>query len=136
MDEDQATRLLTEAAGVRKLRDQVTSGATAAPEAPKAPEDGDTEVTNATYAAYVIGLLGSHWDAAHGTWLDTDNDYYAALADLPLSPTSASYETALAAYGVAYAQYLASGKTASELWDDYVNQFMDKAAVTIDTLRS
>ncbi len=138
MDEDQARSLMIQAAQVRKLRDTVVgaSSSTSAPVAPAAPADGNTEVTNSYYAEYIIGLLGTNWDAAQGTWANTDNDYYAVLATAAFSPTSSNYEAAELAYAVAYKAWLAQTGNDGTVWTDFVNTLMDQAAITIDTLRA
>ncbi len=136
MDVDQARTILTEAAGVKALRDQVIGEVPAAPQAPQAPENGDTETANADYATYIIALLGDAWDSAHGTWANQDNVFYAVLKDATFSADSANYEAAQLAYYVAYQQYQSTTTTVSSQWTDYVNQFMVNGAVTVNTLLS
>lgn len=137
MEEDQAREIMAEAAAVRKLRESVTSSpSVSAPQEPTPPADGGTEVGNAEYANYIIGLLGSHWDAATGTWADTDNAYYAVLQNMQFAPGLANYEAAEAAYGVAYQEYVASTQDASATWTDFVNQYLDQGSISIATLRS
>ena len=137
MEEDQAREIMAEAAAVRKLRESVTSTPSVpAPQEPTPPADGDTEVGNADYANYIIALLGSHWDAATGTWADTDNAYYAVLQNMQFAPGLANYEAAEAAYGVAYQEYAASTQDASATWTDFVNQYLDQGSISIATLRS
>lgn len=136
MGPDQARVILTEAAGVKKLRDQVIGTVPDAPQAPQAPENGDTETANADYATYIIGLLGDAWDSSKGTWATTDNVFYTVLKDATFSADSANYEAAQLAYYVAYQQYQASTSSVSAQWTDYVNQFMVDGAVTVNTLLS
>jgi hypothetical protein len=136
MDEDQARRILIEAAGVRKLKESVVGVTPDAPEAPAEPEDGDTEVTNSEYAAYIIGLLGDNWDSENGTWANTDNPYYEALKDAAFSSTSANYEAAELAYSVASSQYSEQLSSSSEQWRDFVNTLMENGSITIDTLQA
>lgn len=136
MDEDQARRILIEAAGVRKLKESVVGVTPDAPEAPTEPEDGDTEVTNSEYAAYIIGLLGDNWDSENGTWANTDNPYYEALKDAAFSSTSANYEAAELAYSVASSQYSEQLSSSSEQWRDFVNTLMENGSITIDTLQA
>ena len=136
MGVDQARTILTEAAGVKKLRDQVIGEVPTAPQAPQAPEDGNTETANGDYATYIIGLLGDNWDSSKGTWANTDNVFYTVLKDATFSADSANYEAAQLAYYVAYQQYQSTTSTVGAQWTDYVNQFMVDGAVTVNTLLS
>lgn len=136
MGTEQARTILTEAAGVKKLRDQVIGEVPTAPTAPQAPEDGDTETANADYATYIINLLGNNWDSSTGTWANTDNAFYTLLKDATFSADSANYEAATLAYYVAYQQYQSTTSSVSAAWTDYVNQFMVDGAVTVNTLLS
>ncbi len=136
MGEDQARQILSEAAGVKKLRDQVIGELPSAPQAPVAPSDGDTETANADYAAYIINLLGANWDSSTGTWANTSNNYYTVLQDATFSADSANYEAAQLAYYVAYQEYQVTASSVGSQWTQYVNQFMEDAAITVDTLIS
>lgn len=136
MGEDQARTILTEAAAVKKLRDQKLGSLPAAPAPPVAPDDGNTETANHDYATYIIGLLGDNWDATNRTWANTDNAYYSALKDATFSADSANYEAAQMAYYVAYANYQSQSGAVSSQWTDYINGYMVDGAITVDTLLS
>lgn len=138
MDTDQAQSAIEAACAVSKLKDSVTAGATstASISEPTWPEDGDVDLGHAEYADYIINLLGSNWDATTGTWANTDNPYYEALKDQVFGVGSASYNAASLAYGVAVQQAQSSDTDAASVWTDYVNQYLDKAAITINTLRA
>ena len=140
MDEGQARRLLTEAAGVKKLRDSLVADAVTPPAAPPLPADGNTEVANAEYAAYIIDLLGSDWDAANGIWANTSSPYFDALRNAVFSATGANYEAAEMAYSVAYIDYYSAVRDqdnmAADAWNEYVNKLMEDGAIKINTLVS
>lgn len=135
MDQDQAREAMTLAASVSKLRQSVEGTSVSTVEAPALPEDGNTEVGTQEYADYIIGLLGSHWDAANLTWADTDNAYYRALQNQVFAPGSASYEAARVAYSVALSES-GSASGGSSSWVDYVNEYLDEASIIIATLRA
>lgn len=136
MDVDQANTIMAQAASVAKLRASIEGSTRTAPEPPVAPADGNNEVGNPEYAAYIVGLLGGYWDATHGTWATTDNPYYAVLKDMVFTYDSANYESALAAYAVAYEQYQKGAGKQEQTWNDYVNSYLDKASIAIATLRA
>ncbi len=138
MDADQAQSALQAACAVSKLKDSVCAGATSSASIaePSLPEDGDRDLGHSEYADYIIALLGSHWDATTGSWADTDNPYYTALQGQVFGVGSATYNAAYLAYSVAVQQADASSSSASTVWTDYVNQYLDKAAITISTLRA
>lgn len=133
MESSDAQRLLTEAAAVGKLREKIVGNVGIGLQAPELPADGNSEVGTAAYADYIIGLLGSYWDSAAQTWANTDNLYYEALKDEVFAPGSASYDAAQIAYGIALD---ALGDTASsqEIWTDYVNGYLNEAAISVRTL--
>ena len=138
MDADQAQSALQAACAVSKLKDSVCAGATSSASiaAPSYPEDGDLDLGHSEYADYIISLLGSHWDTTTGSWADTDNPYYTALQGQVFGVGSASYSAAQLAYSVAVQQADSSSGSASTVWTDYVNTYLDKAAITISTLRA
>ncbi len=138
MDADQAQSALEAACAVSKLKDSVCAGATSSASVaePSYPEDGDRDLGHSEYADYIIALLGSHWDASTGSWADTDNAYYTALQGQVFGVGSASYNAAYLAYSVAVQQADSSSGSVSAVWTDYVNQYLDKAAITISTLRA
>lgn len=136
MDDDQARRILIEAAAIKMLRDQKVGILPDQPQAPDQPSDGDTETANESYAQYIIGLVGAYWDSSTGTWTDTDNAYYDALKNATFSQTGANYEAAQLAYNVAADDYSSTLSRSNEQWTGYVNSLMSKAAITIDTLQA
>lgn len=133
IDESRAWGLLSDATRVSKLREHVV-GSGDAPAPPDYPEDGNAEVATNAYGSYIIGLLGGHWDGQNGTWADTDNEFYPVLSGLVFSADSANYEAAQAAYAIASSEYIAWSGDAAARWEEYVNQYFSKAAVTIGTL--
>ena len=135
MDADQAQQIVSEAAAVRKLREQVVGTSAAALQPPTYPADGATEVGNADYATYIIGLLGSNWDSASGTWANTSNPYYDVLKDKVFAPGSASYDAAQAAYAVALEQ-VGSTDSARAAWTTWLNQYLDEGSIAVATLRA
>jgi hypothetical protein len=136
LGEQAARAAAEEAAAVAKLRAQVVGVDASEPQAPWYPADGNTEVGTAEYADYVIGLLGEHWNASLQMWADTDNDYYRALEGKVFAAGSANYEAAQAAYTVACDEYAAAGDEAGQAWLDLVNSYLDKACITVATLRA
>lgn len=136
MDVDQAQRIVSEAAAVRKLREQVVGSSATALQPPAYPADGATEVGTADYATYIIGLLGSNWDSASGTWANTSNPYYDVLKDKVFAPGSASYDAAQAAYAVALEQTGATDGAARSAWTSWLNQYLDEGSIAVATLRA
>ena len=136
MSESQARTILTEAAAVKKLRDEKVGDVPTAPTAPTAPSDGDTETANSDYYTYIVNLLGDNWDSSNNTWANTDNAYYSVLKDATFSGDSANYEAAQLAYYVAYQQYQSQSSTVSAQWTDFVNSYLQDAAITVNTLLS
>lgn len=135
MEEDQAREIMRQAAAVAKLRESVVTDSSTAPQPPQEPSDGNAEVGNALYASYIIGLLGANWDASTNTWANMDNEYYRALSDAVFSHDSANYEAAQIAYNVALRLYEES-RGGSDAWTDYVNGYLNEAAISITTLRA
>lgn len=136
MEEAQAQQILTEAASVRKLREQVVGSSSSLVEPPAYPADGATEVGNAEYATYIIGLLGSNWDSEAGTWANTQNPYYEVLKDKVFAPGSASYDAAQAAYAVALEQMGTSATSTRDAWTAWLNQYLDEGSIAVATLRA
>lgn len=136
MDEAQAQQILTEAASVRKLREQVVGSVASILEPPSYPADGATEVGNADYATYIIGLIGSNWDSEAGTWANTENRYYDVLKDKVFAPGSASYDAAQAAYAVALEQMDSTGISTRDAWTAWLNQYLDEGSIAVATLRA
>lgn len=149
MDEDQARRLMIEAAGVMKLRQQVTGSTTdtSAIAAPVAPADGNSETTNQAYALYIIGLLGANWDSVNNTWANTTNAFYLALQNAVFTAAGANYEAAEIAYSVAVSLQAQTGATGTsgssgtsgtgnDQWISYVNTLLSEGAITIYTLQA
>lgn len=136
MDADQASDALTAACGVSKLKQTVCPAGVEAIPAPSWPEDGNTELGHPEYADYIISLLGADWDAVTMSWANTDNPYYAALKDAVFAQGSASYEAAMLAYDVAVQQAGGAAADSSVAWTDYVNEYLDKAAIAVYTLRA
>ena len=137
MDEDQARRILTDAAAVFKLRDQVVGSIGDAPQAPAAPDsDADASAATEDYAAYITGLLGSHWDTESGAWADEDNVYYQSLQQYSFDGKTATYEAAQVAYYVAYNLYQQQASQQRVAWTQYVDTYLAQATISIATLRS
>ena len=90
----------------------------------------------ATGYGSVDGLLGANWDATTQSWANTDTAYYAVLKDQVFAQGSASYNAAMLAYNVAYQQAGGTAGDSSAAWTDYVNTYLDKAAIVIYTLRA
>lgn len=133
MESSDAQRLLAEAAAVGKLREKIVGNVGTGLQAPELPADGNSEVGTAAYADYIIGLLGSYWDPAAQTWANTDNPYYESLKDEVFAPGSASYDAAQIAYGIAL-DALGNAASAQEIWTDYVNGYLNEAAISVRTL--
>ena len=91
-------------------------------------------MATAEYGAYVVGLLGDEWDAEAETWARTDGPYYELMGDMEFSSTSATYNQAVTAYYVAYAQYSEESGTSSQAWTDYVNTMLSTAEIDIYSL--
>lgn len=136
MDADQAAEALKAACATAKLKQTVCGSGVEAISAPAWPEDGNTELGHPEYADYIISLLGTNWDATTMSWANTDNPYYAALKDAVFAQGSASYDAAMLAYDVAVQQAGGAAADSSAAWTDYVNEYLDKAAVAIYTLRA
>ncbi|MBR2835043.1 MAG: hypothetical protein IKE43_04970 [Coriobacteriales bacterium] len=128
-------RMLVESAGAMKLYSRI-AGTGNAPQEPVPPDNADTETANYAYAEYIKGLLGSLWNYETNTWADTNNEYYRALSNMVFSADSANFEAAEAAFGVAYAAYLNSNTSDTEKWINFLNQYLDNAAINIYTLHS
>lgn len=135
MGEDQARTILTDAACVIKLRDQVVGALGAAPQAPVAPTGDVSEATEA-YGSYVRDLLGDNWDAQNNTWANEDNVFFQALQDYGFDGTTATYEMAQVAYYVAYSLYQQEATAQLAAWQSYVNGYLGSATIQIATLRS
>lgn len=112
----------------------VTTTVPDAPTAPTEPSDGNKDATSKEYADYIINLAGSEWDANAGTWAATDGPYASALANYTVTPDSASYNAALAAYVVASQKYQAAAQQASQGWTNYVNSQLAQANLQLGTL--
>ncbi len=134
MEEDQARAILTEAAAVVKLRDQVVGQLPVAPQAPVAPVDGDTAAALDSYGSYILDLAGAAWDAEAGAWADPAGLYAQALPDF--DGTAASFEQAQAAYYVAYTVYQQLAAQQLAQWQTYANEYLGNATIQINTLRS
>ena len=136
MDADQAQAALQQACTISKLKDSVCPASAQTLQEPAWPADGNTELGHPEYADYIIGLLGANWDATTQSWANTDNVYYAVLKDQVFAQGSASYNAAMLAYNVAYQQAGGTASDSSAAWTDYVNTYLDKAAIVIYTLRA
>lgn len=137
MTEDQVKKLVTQSAGVKKLREKVIGANNlTAPTAPTAPKDGNTATASAEYAKYIIDLLGDEWDANKGDWAKTDGAYYAALKNEKFSADSATYAQAQAAYYVAYQKYSTESSNINAKWTKYVNERLSKASIQVNSLAS
>ena len=134
MGEDQARAILTEAAAVVKLRDQVVGQLPAAPQAPTAPVDGDTAAALDSYGSYILDTVGAAWNAESGTWADSTSAYAQALPDF--DGGAATLEQAQAAYYVAYSVYQQAAAQQLAQWQSYANDYLGDATVQIYTLRS
>ncbi|ERL07878.1 hypothetical protein [Olsenella profusa] len=132
---DKVKQEVTDTAKIDKLRDSVvTTTVPDAPTAPTEPSDGNKDATSKEYADYIINLAGSEWDANAGTWAATDGSYASALANYTVTPDSASYNAALAAYVVASQKYQAAAQQASQGWTNYVNSQLAQANLQLGTL--
>ncbi len=134
MDEEQARAILTEAAAVVKLRDQVVGQLPVAPQAPVAPADGDTAAALDSYGSYILDLVGTAWDADSGSWADSTNAYAQTLPDF--DGQAASFEQAQTAYYVAYSLYQQAAAQQLAQWQSYANEYLGNATIQIYTLRS
>lgn len=135
MDEEQATRILADAAAVVKLRDATVGSIGAAPVPPVAPEDA-ADAPTADYAAYILELVGDDWDAQANAWANADSVYCQALEDAQFDGETATYQAAQLAYYVAYSLYQQDAASQRAAWTAYANQYLGDASVQIYTLRS
>lgn len=137
MDADSVKQMVTQSAGLAKLRSQVvTSDAGTQPTAPDKPEAGKEEDATAAYAQYVIGLAGDEWDSDANAWKSSDGAYATALADYTVTNDSATYEAARAAYYVAYQKYSAAASEGASQWTDFVNGLLSNASISISGLNA
>lgn len=127
LDEPSVQNYVRQAAGVKKLQEEVTGTDTDAT-APLAPEEGKNA---ATYKDYILNLLGSDWDSETNSWANTDNDYYEALKGTAFVPDQATYEQASAVYSVASKQYQTKSATAAQTWNDFINEILMNCQVRI-----
>ncbi len=132
MSVDDVKQVIKDAAGVRKLYEQVTGqSASDTVVAPEEPSDGNKDQATEGYGQYVTHLLGDEWNTEKETWASTDGKYYSELKDETFSSTSATYNQAKKAYDVATKDASTDTKDASETWSKYVNELMAKVSVVI-----
>jgi hypothetical protein len=135
MSEEQVKELMTRAATLRKLRDEVvTTSALGEPTPPAEPEAGMEDYATQEYAEYILGLVGDEWDANANWWAREDGPFRNQLINFSISNDEATYAAAQAAYFVARSQYAAVERQIAEEWSTYVNQILSEVTVELGTL--
>ncbi len=135
MSEEEVKTVLQTSCLLNKLHDDVVGTIDVEmPVAPDADESTAPDTESADFAAYIINLAGAEWDATTGTWVSPDGPYATALAEYKITPKSASYEAAQAAYYVAYQQYYEAAMATNDQWATFVNDLYANASIRISML--